>query len=355
MQLPLRIGLLGCGRIVQRAHAPAYDALQDLVVVQALADPLDANRAQVVRRLAVPPEHEYADYRDMLAREELDIVVIATPHHLHAEHAVDALEAGVTVICEKPLASSLEEGEQILAAAAKAEVPVSVIHNFQFTPAVRRAQAWIRNADARGDAVGRALSLFRKSLDDLDPRKSWRARRTAGGGCLNDTAYHELYLLEALIGSPIQTVQGRVESIFGAGEVDDVVLLLLEHENGAVSTLSSSWGIPGAGGGMLGNLCEVHTRRGSVRIVRRGQELFQCADVPPRWERVPLPEMDGLPESDRRRIGHLNFFRETLGALARGERSLPVSGEQGWHMLALLEAARSTRPDRPPVRVSQRG
>lgn len=355
VSLPLRLGLIGCGRIVRRVHVPAYRALEDLVHVHTIADPSEQSRQELTALIPVPRQRRYADCRDMLARENLDAVVIATPHHLHAEGAVAAVIAGVPVLCEKPLASGLRQGEEILRAAAKTETPVSVIHNFLFTPAVQRARTCVRTGALGAPAAGRALSLFRKSPEARDAHRTWRASTAAGGGCLNDTTYHEFYLLEALVDSPIRTVQGYVKSAFGTQEVDDLVFLLLEHENGAVSSVCSSWGIPDAGGGAQGNVCEVYGQGGALRVVRRGQGLFRYSETAPRWQRVALPEVDDLPEPERRRVGHLNFFRETFSALARGERTLPVGGEHARHMLAVLEAARNARPDRPPVHLCSRG
>ena len=107
----------------------------------ALADPVAANLGRLGAMLAVPPERRYADYREMLERAELDAVTIATPHHLHAEQAIDAVAAGVAVISEKPMATSVEQAEEVLAAVRRHGVPYAVVHNFLFTPGMERARA----------------------------------------------------------------------------------------------------------------------------------------------------------------------------------------------------------------------
>src|SRR5438874_1784150 len=104
-----RVGLIGCGGIVQRTHAIGYVALKDTVQVAALADVSEANRERAGTQFGVAEDRRYADYRDLLARASIDTVVIATPHAFHAEQAVAAAEAGKAIVSEKPMAVTLAE------------------------------------------------------------------------------------------------------------------------------------------------------------------------------------------------------------------------------------------------------
>ena len=257
MQKPVRLGLIGCGGIVRIAHAAGYQSIPDLVQVTALADPIGDNLEQMGQVLAVPPEGRYADHRQMLEHAELDAVTIATPHHMHAAHAMDAAAAGVAVISEKPMATSVEQAREVLAAVERHGVPYAVVHNFLFAQGSERARALLAAGAAGTPFYGRAKSLFNKTDDRADPNREWRASRAAGGGAINDTAYHEIYLLETLIGSPVRYVEARVATAHFAFDVDDLALLLLEHENGALSTVSTSWCVPGGDGGETANLAEV--------------------------------------------------------------------------------------------------
>ena len=164
------------------AHAPGYRSIPELVQVTALADPVGDNLQQMGQTLAVPPERRYADHRQMLEHAELDAVTIATPHHLHAAHAMDAAAAGVAVISEKPMATSVEEAQQVLAAVERHGVPYAVVHNFLFTPGMERARALLAEGVVGTPFFGRAKSLFNKTDDRADPRNEWRASRAAGGG-----------------------------------------------------------------------------------------------------------------------------------------------------------------------------
>ena len=127
---PIRLGLIGCGRIVKKSHCPSYLNIPDFVKVVALTDLVPENLQGVGSVLDVPPTQRYSDYRDMLEKAEIDAVTIATPHYLHAEHAIEAAEAGVAIISEKPMATSLEEADEILSTVQRNNVPYTVVHNF---------------------------------------------------------------------------------------------------------------------------------------------------------------------------------------------------------------------------------
>ena len=343
MQRPVRLGLIGCGGIVRLSHAPGYQAIPELVQVVALADPVSANLEQLGALLGVPPEGRYGDYRVMLERAELDAVTIATPHSLHAKQAMDVAAAGVAVISEKPMATSVEQAQEVLAAVDRHGVPYAVVHNFLFTPGMERARALLAEGAAGAPFFGRAKSLFNKTDDQADPRSVWRASQAAGGGAINDTAYHEIYLLETLVGSPVRYVEARVATRHFSFDVDDLVLLLLEHENGALSTVSTSWCVPGGDAGETANLAEAHGPAGGLRVMRRGRGLWRYARSTRKWEEVQLPAQEAWAES-----GHGRYFAATFDALARGAPP-PVGGALALHNLRIIDAARRATSERRAI------
>lgn len=346
MTTPIRLGLIGCGGIVQRSHAPAYRAMGSAVEVRALADVDEGSLEACAALLDVPTERRYGDYRDMLGSGDLDAVTIATPHSLHAEQAIAAANAGLAIISEKPMAPTAEEADAVLEAVEHAGVPYGVIHNYKYTPGMQHALDVLGRGEMGQTRYGRAKSIGQKTEDQVDSEHIWRASRAAGGGAIRDTAYHEIYLVEALVGSPIRWVEARVQTLFYDIDVDDVVLLLLEHESGAVSTVSTSWGAPGAGAGETGTLCEVHGLTGSLRVVGRGRGLHQYLRTDRRWEEVDLVHEEE-PVS-----GHGAYFAAALTALARGEAP-PVTGAEARHNLEIIEAACRATEERRAVQITR--
>ena len=134
--MPLRAGIVGCGGI-SRSHATAYAHLGAASLVAACD--IDPERLQKrADEFEVPGR--YADYREMFARERLDVVSVCTHAPLHADVACAAADAGVHVLCEKPLALDLESADRMVAHCAAAGVRLAVSHQFRFTPALRTAR-----------------------------------------------------------------------------------------------------------------------------------------------------------------------------------------------------------------------
>ena len=347
MQTPIRLGLIGCGGIVQQQHLPTLLAL-DTVRLAALADPADDNLANVGATTGVPPTQCYADYRDMLEQAALDAVLIATPHHLHAEQVIAAAEAGCAVISEKPMATSLEDASAVLDAVARHDVIYTVVHNAVFTPGTLHAIALLHEGELPRPQVGRAKSLFpmTEAYHRASPARVWRASKSAGGGCIGDTGYHEIYSLETLMCSPVRYVEARVQTHFFDIDVDDVALLLLEHENGAISTVSTSWGMVGAGAGELGGLCEVHTRGDCLRVVGRGRALHRFSRATSTWSEIPLDV------TERNGTGHADYLTATFAALAAGDPP-PITGAGAYHNLSIIEAARRATQARRAIDLTE--
>ncbi|HET7560334.1 MAG TPA: Gfo/Idh/MocA family oxidoreductase [Limnochordia bacterium] len=351
---PVRIGLIGCGGIVRGTHAPAYETLGDVVQVAALADPVDENRHTMGERFAVPPAHRFADYRDLLAAGVVDAVVVATPHHLHAQQVVDAATAGVAIVSEKPMATTLEEADTILAAVRKHGVHYAVVHNLLFSAAMKTALA-IRHSGELGEIVfGRSQSLALKAPDfntgRRDPGQIWRAQRSAGGGCAIDSSYHEIYAVEALVGSPVRYVEGRIQTRRFDIDVDDVAIMLFEHENGVTSTVSSAWCVPARNGGRW---CEVHGSEGSVHVVHRDNDpIVRFHHGGRGWQPEALHEPAvELSSGKLDSTGHRGYFEATFRALAKGEAP-PITGENARHNLAIIEGARKASQERRAVDLS---
>jgi UDP-N-acetyl-2-amino-2-deoxyglucuronate dehydrogenase len=345
-----RLGLIGCGGISQRAHLPGIEPLGDVVTVAAIADVMEENLAAVGGQIDVPASERYADYRDMLEKAELHAVLIATPHNLHCEQAIACAEAGLTIVAEKPMALSLEEADRIVEAVERAGIQYTVSHNYMFAAGSRRALELLDEAGFGQRVYGRTKSLFCKSREQSDPETVWRSRASAGGGCVGDTAYHEIYMLERAMGSPIRYVEGRLRSDFLKLDVDDLAVLLFEHENGAVSTLSTSWGTTAVGPNETANLCEVHSDENAIRIDRRGREVYTRERDQANWEVVSIPEYDGMSSDDIGRDGHTGYFREVFQALAEG-RALPTSIQDARHNLAIIEGAKQASEQRRAIDV----
>jgi len=187
------VGLVGAG-IISGVHGPYIRKAGADVVAIADADLGAAN--DLADRFDV--QRTYADAGSMLAAEELDVVHVLTPPHTHAEIAVNALEAGVHVVVEKPAALSVEEVNRMVAAADKAGRMLCVDHNRLFDPVMLEARRLVADG-VLGDLVG--VESYQAGHAS---ERAWLSQLTGGG--LGDLLPHPLYLQLAFLG-PVDELQ----------------------------------------------------------------------------------------------------------------------------------------------------
>ncbi len=177
------------------------------------------------------------DWRSVVERKDVDVIDIATPNSLHAPIAIAACEAGKIVLCEKPLAATLEEAEQMAQAARK--VPNLVWFNYRRIPAVAFAKQLIQEGRCGEIFHYRALYL---NQSGNNPKKTdtWRYKRSeAGMGAAGDLLSHVLDLALYLNG-PIKELSAMMHTFAPGRDVDDATLLLAKFANGSIGTFEAT-------------------------------------------------------------------------------------------------------------------
>jgi len=335
--------VIGCGRIVAEGHAHAFQALKDRVQVIAVADPVPERRALIGEMLGVPEGARFADYRDLLSRETPDFVDLALPHFLHEEVTIACAQAGRHILSEKPLATSLESADRILEAVDKAGVYLGIMHNYRYLPHNARALELIAEGRIGDPFFVRSEGLgggHYRGASEYDPH--WRARsERSGGGALLDNGYHNIYMAEALMGSPVKSVYAHIGTYVQKQDVDDLAVVLLEHENGGVSSIQVSWAVRGGGQWVS----EVHGTAGSLRFINGRLELFE--NDRGEWQPQDAGGFD-------HRSSFVKLFSEFITALEQG-RPPRLDGRAARHNLAIVMAAYESSRRKRPVTLSELG
>ncbi|MDO5662080.1 MAG: Gfo/Idh/MocA family oxidoreductase [Brachybacterium sp.] len=251
---PLGVALIGY-EFMGRAHSQGWRSVEAAFEVPPIVRRVIVGRDEervtdAARRLDW--DEAATDWRDVITRDDIDIVDICTPGFLHAEIAIAALEAGKHVLCEKPLANDTAEAERMVAAATAAQERGQVAalgFNYRRVPALALAQRLVQ--EGRLGAIRQARAAYLQDwLVDDDAPMTWRLRKeTAGSGALGDIGSHAIDQLQFLTGQQVTEVRGRLETIVDErdGEdgpepvtVDDAAWATLVLDGGAIASVEAS-------------------------------------------------------------------------------------------------------------------
>ncbi|NOT60386.1 MAG: Gfo/Idh/MocA family oxidoreductase [Acidobacteria bacterium] len=230
----LNWGLIGCGDIARKRVTPA---LRELANSELIA----VSRAQANLAAAFAQEFGarrwYADWRELLADDEIHAVYLATPVHLHAEQTIAAAEAGKHVLCEKPMALSVAECDRMLAACQTHGVQLGIAYYRHSYQVLHRIKTLLADG-VIGRPVVAQINAFERFNPAPDHPRHWFVKKElAGGGPMMDFGCHRIEVLLNLLG-PIASVQSSVGQILFQREVEDTAVALFEFANGARGTLT---------------------------------------------------------------------------------------------------------------------
>ena len=335
----LRVAIAGYGLAGRSFHAPLVAATPGLSVSAVLTGSSE-------RAAAVGAEHPGA--RVVGSLEELwgdiDLLVVATPNHAHVPLAAAAIDHGVAVVVDKPLALDARSAARLWARATEAAVPLSVFHNRRWDSDLLT----LRRLLAAG-ALGRVLRLesrFERWRPDAPP-EIWRAQAAAeGGGLLLDLGTHLVDQAVLLFG-PVVSVYAELAAVRPGHLGEDDAFLALTHAGGVVSHLRVSavtaapgprMRVLGTGGAFL--VDRLDSQEDALRAGRRpGDGPAWGAEPESAWGRlVRGDQTEPVPAEP----GDWPAFYRQMEACLRGQGPVPVDPGDAVAVLAVLEAARAS-------------
>jgi predicted dehydrogenase len=235
----IRVGMVGAGWIA-REHRRVLDSVADARLA-AVCD-LDLDRAGAL--VAGTGARTYRDWRDLLDREDLGALIVCTPPRSHRDPAVAALSRGLPVYLEKPIARTLEDAAEIVAAAGDAGTVCAVGYQWHALDLLDELPGLLA-----GQQVGLLVGT------NIGPTQSrpWFTDMRAGGGNLLERGSHHMDLVRAIAGEvvAVQAAASRIRLARGAGEagdIDDALTIMLELASGALATIVVAWTRPGQPG-----------------------------------------------------------------------------------------------------------
>jgi predicted dehydrogenase len=229
-----RVAVVGLG--IGLAHVLSFKAARDRFEIVAVCDQdegLAASAAEGLRGV------EVTSFDGLLERDDVAIVSVCTPPHLHLDQCVALLTAGMHVICEKPLVGSLRDVDLLEEAATGAGRVLMPVYQYRYGAGIQRLRRLL-DAGVTGTASAAAAEVAWRRRPEY--YAGWRGRwRTELGGVVLSHALHSLDLLTHVLG-PARRVFARTATRVNEVETEDVAALALEHTSGALSTLSATLG-----------------------------------------------------------------------------------------------------------------
>lgn len=324
-----KTAVIGSGNVAQTKHSEAYGELADRIAPVAVCDPSAESRNAFGDMYGIPNERRVATLEELEPfRDDIELAVIATPVKFHRPSVEFAASQGWHILCEKPLALSVDEAEAMVKAAEAAEVRFGIVHNIYYMNTTGCCRAAIERGDI-GEVRLVRCETYRGPWD----ADHWRRSQELGGhGHFFDCLYHEIYLTRRAVGRPIESLYAQTaHNVYdpGKGEVEDTMLCVARFEGGAMASFQDAMCAPHGK-----SVFETHGARGS--IVRN----------------IPVPEdrrwlyRDGEAHEaphDPRSTPHgcRSVFEDFLDALDRGEEPpyMVRAGGDGLDNLRVVLAA----------------
>ncbi len=319
------IGIVGCGIIAKR-HIKSCLMLNEYCDIKAVSD-ISMEKAEEAAALAGGDTAIYTDYREMLKRDDIDVIALCTPPSFHKEPAIAAFEHGKHVLCEKPLAPSLQDCDEMIAAAKAYNRKLATVFQLRFLPDIQKMKR-VLSSDVMGPVVYAQMSgnYWRGSKYYDVP---WRGNfKSECGGVTMNHSIHTLDLFLWLMDKPLQSVQAEMETLNHDIEVEDLSMAIFRFEGGAVAQASCS----------LNTVKEGHTMSFSsnnhyisypysVHAVKQSDTGGAARDE------AEIAKMDELaaavvPELDLPKPDHADSYYDLFQAITHNHEPI-VSGTEG--------------------------
>ena len=343
----MKYALIGCGRIATN-HVTA--AVNNNLEIVAVCDIVPEKMEEILTKHSLADDSSikrYTDYKKMLEENELELVSIATESGKHAAIALDAIDAGVSVIIEKPMAMNIADAEEIIKRAAEKHVKVSACHQNRFNVAIQEVRKAIEG-DRFGKLSHASINVRWNRNKGYYDQAPWRGTWEEDGGCLMNQCIHGIDLLRWMMGDEVVEVYGATRQQFHDYlEAEDVGVAVVKFKNGAIGTIEGTTNV------YPQNLEETLYLFGENGTVKVGGKSTNTIDV---WDFKDETSEDqknkGLEEetSNVYGNGHTSLFADVIEAI-KEDRTPYVDGGAGRNALEMVLAIYKSQKEGIPVRL----
>lgn len=239
----LKVGIIGCGRISFK-HLEGIINNEDIIELISLCD---INKDKAIEKLnryyllagKTNKISIYTNYKEMIMSEPLDIVTIATESGYHASIALDCMNQGLHVLCEKPMALSIDDADDMIECCEKNNVKLSICYQNRFNPPIQKLRNAIEENQFGRLFNGTARILWNRN-DDYYKQAPWRGTLAMDGGALMNQCIHNIDLLQWMLGGEIDTVYAQTDTFLRNIEGEDYGAIIVRFKNRSVGIIEGT-------------------------------------------------------------------------------------------------------------------
>ena len=345
----MNYALIGCGRIaVNHIKAAVNNHLNIVAVCDVLPEAMETLLAKHSLEKDASIKR-YTDYQQLLTENDLQLVSIATESGLHAQIALDCIDAGVNVIIEKPMAMNMADAEEIIRRSEAKGVKISACHQNRFNIAVQETRRALEAGRFGKLSHGSIHVRWNRNQGYYD-QAPWRGTWAQDGGCLMNQCIHGIDLLRWMMGDEVDEVYGVTRQQFHHYlEAEDIGMAVVKFKNGAIGTIEGTTNV------FPKNLEETLYLFGETGTVKLGGTSTNNIDV---WDFADEGEADeknkGLQEATSNVYGngHTSLFADVIDAIEHDRKPYvdAVAGRNALEMiLAIYKSQKTGQPVKLPL------
>ncbi|WP_409272434.1 Gfo/Idh/MocA family protein [Neobacillus sp. SCS-31] len=337
----LKFAVLGCGRISYK-HIEALIKNSEYAELVAVCD-IDEKQAvgrkeQYEASIQGSDVKVYTDYIEMLEKEQLDVVTIATESGYHAKHAIDCMNSGAHVLVEKPMALSVEDADNMIAVAKEKGKKICVSHQNRFNPPIQKLRRAIEEGRFGRIMSGTARILWTRDMNYYK-QAPWRGTAALDGGTLMNQCIHNIDLLQWMLGgAEIERIHAERETFLRDIEMEDFGAILIRFKNGSIGIVEGSAVVYPKN---LEETLSIFGEKGTVVIgglAVNEIKTWQFADERDYDKEDTSTDIDSVYGE-----GHTPLYKDFIDAINKNREPL-VNGEEGKKAMEIILRAYEVSP-----------
>lgn len=345
----LKFAIIGCGRISYK-HVDALVNNREDAVLAATCDVVlekaEAKKKEYLEKMSdeTLTVNTYTDYKEMLEKEDLDIVTIATESGYHAEIAIYAMKKGVNVAIEKPMAMSIDDADKMIKTAEENSVKICVCHQNRFNKPVRKLREAIESGKFGKLVNGTARVLWNRNMPYYE-QAPWRGTWKLDGGTLMNQCIHNVDLLQWMMGGEIDRVYAECDTFLRDIEGEDFGAVIIRFKNGAIGIVEGSACVYPKN---LEETLSIFGQNGAVCIGGLANNELETWRFEGEDEEAVKREVNTKIENVYGE-GHTPLFKDFIDAVNEDREPL-INGYEGRKAMSIVLAAYKSRKTGLPVK-----